>query len=462
MRRALVFLSLLAAPLGARAQMGCPQDDNQDGGQKVLTDVWDATARVEVRRGTKVHRSLGVLVKTKTGPNYVVTTRHGLSHDLTGAITVGFDNPDGTTVSTQNASIVMVDNPHDLALLTFSIAATGNPIPFADIDSDDVQLCFVGRRRSSQTPDTTPLQRKQARSYQLSDQLPWSYANNALIQSIPWINMTVLLLAGELEAGTSGGPVVNEQGELVGLAEGGLGGEKSWAIPLDTVKQFVASYQGGMTTDGTINKAVFSAANGKFFTGSGATELGEALGRPRRIVLSAMGAIVPEAPVGQGSIGVVADFLFDVGKRLDFRDRAPFLGVRGLAAGITDGGRQWVAPDGEILSSSPNQWRGMFGAGVSGGGHFRKRELASLDVKVSLDGGIATWSSVTWWFSPTLSFGATHYKDTQARLGFAWEVFGGGIQLPSGVERLDGFGSVKSERAWKPWLGVRFGFSIGL
>jgi S1-C subfamily serine protease len=452
-RCAFVMVLALFGSTRAAAQGACPTDN-------ALDHVYRGNAQVLSTDDGVTESSHGVLIRVESDRAYVVTTRHGLSPSLQGSVVVRFHRADGAAFGEAfNATVVATDNENDLALLELPPPSTRSAMPIAASDSDD--LCFVGMRRGQLTQSTTPLERGQAQSTALKDRLPWDVRRKPLVQSIPWFEMTVLILVGELDAGTSGGPIVDSAGHLVGLVEGGLGGEIGWGIPRSTLVAFVEGYDPDAAQREPFSARAADAATQNLYSFEAVLEIGKALGRPRRLIPSIVGALVAESPVKKGFLGGQLDFLFDVGPELDLKNHAAMLSFRVLGGAYSDGGRRFIAPNGATLTQDPNVWRAMFGGGVGVGGHFRKRAKTSVDLHAAADGGLVYWGTQLGWFAPTLGLRLSHYKDNTSRGGVAYELFGGGINMPNGRVVLDGFGGSTLERSWQPWVGFRIGGSIG-
>lgn len=228
-----LFISLIACAIGGLA---C-----NAGSQPLLPEqiVSSSIAMVSVNTssGTAIRASGFVWPDT----NHVVTAFHVIA--AANSVTVSFD--DGATVMA--ATVLKTFRDRDLALLAIDsppssitpISIAAGPPPAGS------EVTAIGYPQGLATRQPLKGSLVAQGPGLAAETLGALLASGPLRDSLndlgfPSLDRKILLLQAPLQPGMSGGPVVNQGGKLVGIANGGLEkgfGEITWAIPSDALHQ---------------------------------------------------------------------------------------------------------------------------------------------------------------------------------------------------------------------------------
>jgi putative serine protease PepD len=200
--------------------------------QSVLSKVGNAVVAVEVtqqgRFGTASAAGSGFIISDE---GYVLTNNHVV--DGASSITVTFS--DGTS---ENATVVGTDATHDLAVLKIADLHGATPLSFADTSTlhvGDEVLAIGNALDLGDSPTVTEgIVSAKDRSIQTDTE-----SLQGLIQTDAAIN-----------PGNSGGPLVNAEGQVVGINTAGVQGANNvgFAIDINTVKSVITQLEHGAST----------------------------------------------------------------------------------------------------------------------------------------------------------------------------------------------------------------------
>ena len=183
--------------------------------------------------GPKGRTQTGFRIRGRKG---VVTTLHGIA----GCATVKAQSKQGPILS---SSLVLaeVDIENDLAFLTsdellvssddgLSIASDTSLIPQQNVSvtGHPYGIAALTTQLILRDPPVRPLR----------DLLTEEVLSALLVRRSPAPNISVLSVQGAIVPGNSGAPIINSNGDVIGVANGGLNGgatDITWAIPLQRV-----------------------------------------------------------------------------------------------------------------------------------------------------------------------------------------------------------------------------------
>jgi hypothetical protein len=156
-------------------------------------------------------------------------------------VTVVYGSPSTST----GARVTKIETADDLVLLTLDSDLAG-AIPLlttAPAPQDTQDLLLLGFPDDSSGITGKSIHRQFGAS--TLDDLVSSQARQELKESgSPRLTTSVIFLSASMEHGHSGGPIFNQSGNLVGIADGGLkhgATEDSWAIPSSDLAELEAS-----------------------------------------------------------------------------------------------------------------------------------------------------------------------------------------------------------------------------
>lgn len=172
--------------------------------------------------------------------SHAVTSLHVV--DGNNNITVNYVNPNGKIIASSQAAVEKILKESDLALLRIkkplhraplpinhsptkvkqSLDALGFPLNIASYSSTEVKVRFGGN--------------------QLRTILPSKVLRN--IRDYPSTTIQILNLEGNLVPGLSGAPIIDDDGKVVGIVDGGLENGAigiSWGIPANHLQKLVKS-----------------------------------------------------------------------------------------------------------------------------------------------------------------------------------------------------------------------------
>jgi S1-C subfamily serine protease len=193
----------------------------------------------------------------------VVTARHGVAGCTSFSVTI-FKAPDFVTLDRQvNVHLAKTLNRADLALLRADNAtALGSAsLAIADMPPPNTSLYSVARWLSAPgARDKLVRVANGAKTLANIASLPWLSPTSSPAADLEILNIDV----GTIIPGTSGSPIVNDAGQVVAIADGGLEGGLAginWAIPSRNITSLVTSTDARPTrADGTTAKTMFSKA----------------------------------------------------------------------------------------------------------------------------------------------------------------------------------------------------------
>ena len=177
----------------------------------------------------------GVIYKKIVNENnsytyYLVTNRHVIE----GGESFKVYSTDGSTIS---ANVLGVSQKHDIGVLTFTSYVEFNVVPFADIDTvKQGQYCFA-----------------------MGTPLYLQYINTFTKGNVSGIRSEYVQHTADINSGNSGGPLVNLNGELIGINVSKLSNNSTsvdidgmcMAIRVDLVQESIDEIEGN--NDATIN-----------------------------------------------------------------------------------------------------------------------------------------------------------------------------------------------------------------
>jgi hypothetical protein len=152
-----------------------------------------------------------------------------------------------TAHSSVGGHLVKIDTNDDLALLSLSQPLTGaSPVSSAEAPPQDSQaLLLIGYPDDSSGITGKEIHRQFGAS--TLDDLASSQAKVELQQSqSPSLDTAIVFLSAAMEHGHSGGPIFNQSGQVIAIADGGLehgATEDSWGIPATDLATLEASTQ---------------------------------------------------------------------------------------------------------------------------------------------------------------------------------------------------------------------------
>lgn len=195
----------------------------------------ESTAASVMPSVVKVHaRRCGGIDRSATGfiwgaRSQVVTSMHVVVGCAD--ISVYFERPGASRAAT----VRRVLRRADLALLTVEDAPAVSPLPIASQRvADDAEVFAVGYYLDIPTANRKSLRLGFA-GRRLRDIIPPSVRRELEQLGFPDVNLEVINLEGHLLPGMSGAPIVNAQGQVVAIADGGLeagAAGASWGIPI--------------------------------------------------------------------------------------------------------------------------------------------------------------------------------------------------------------------------------------
>lgn len=193
--------------------------------------VVGSTVRVDATdRGSLLLHASGV----KIGPNQVLTAEHVVA-DLRGGrgpdprpgycarnpdlnVEVGFSRPDGTN-DTVHVTGVTMSNTRDLAVLTVDRTVAFDQIPSAQLATTDDNT--IPARGSIITMAGYPGHDPSAQSTAITDRYADVYVWTGPVSETDNYSATITLPPGIRGAGTSGGPIIDSNGTVVGIVHSG-------------------------------------------------------------------------------------------------------------------------------------------------------------------------------------------------------------------------------------------------
>lgn len=182
------------------------------------------------------YQQTGFIVKGLPG---VVTALHGVA----GCSSITAATDDFNDNDMVGLEIYMVDIERDVAILTpggLRVSANAKGFTVATVSSSSYRKLQVigypaGVTVQDRIPDAQVLERKN-----LAALVPPRYQTPLKARSSPALEISVLnVKSAQLVPGHSGGPIITDKGEIVGVANGGLLSgtvEIGWAIPWEDIK----------------------------------------------------------------------------------------------------------------------------------------------------------------------------------------------------------------------------------
>ncbi|WP_414828977.1 S1 family peptidase [Alteromonas sp. H39] len=169
--------------------------------------------------------------------------------------------------NTLTATVLKTFKKADMAVLTLSAS-----LPHAVLTRSNLQpeyndrLIVIGYEANAPTMDDTEL-RVTSGSNRLADMLNDKAITLIKQVGMPSVDLEILRFDGHLIPGISGGPILNKQGEVVGIADGGLESGTasiSWGVPIKNFYHLMSGNEldmsGQASGDGTLTASrVFSA-----------------------------------------------------------------------------------------------------------------------------------------------------------------------------------------------------------
>jgi S1-C subfamily serine protease len=196
---------------------------------KVMERLQRSFVHVAASHGDQIGVGSGSVVEVDQAGSLVLTCAHVVTEDGKPSehIFVAFEVGDGRLDGAE-AKIEKLDVAHDLALLRVE-ATTGEPLPVAATAPPRWARLFVmGAPFNGPATGGEAMLASRSTTFNAHGPAAWHFV-------------------GLVSPGSSGGPVVNERGELVCVAQAMRAGTAIYGIcvPLDQVIDFLASYQLG-------------------------------------------------------------------------------------------------------------------------------------------------------------------------------------------------------------------------
>lgn len=168
-----------------------------------------------------------------------------------------------------NARVIKVLKRADLVLLeaipgssntlppwTPILTVNSNPLKFAE------NIFSIGFNSGSRSWISRKLSKGSGASEKLNDLIPHKDVTQIRNLGMPDLNLNVIYIDGSLLPGFSGAPLLNDQGQLIGIADGGLengASNVSWGIPGREIDALFASSESMLPTSIESAPIVFSA-----------------------------------------------------------------------------------------------------------------------------------------------------------------------------------------------------------
>ncbi len=215
-----------------------------DFSNEMVHTIAESVVRLEVRsNGGKIRSGTGFVFGEK---ELVVTAYHvvaGAEDETIDAIF--YENQ--KRLAPVKAEILRVFERSDLALLLLSGESRAEPLERSSVSSDrlagtSVLALGFPFGRPAMTDEKGTIRSLGARKLREAVGYPEQMTIQAL--KFPRLSMPILDLQMELKPGFSGGPVVDEEGKLVGIANGGLRkgtSTVSWVVPASELEQLLVS-----------------------------------------------------------------------------------------------------------------------------------------------------------------------------------------------------------------------------
>lgn len=427
--------------------------------------------------GLDTRSSNGFIVEVPGGEEgwvYIVTTRHSIPPDVEGcgdSVRVQFAKPPHYDhfAPSHGAEIVATHNEADLALLR--VRADGTDIRIEEdgtlsiynqrprhrfkpfVVSDTSPTHYVGRRRGRDLVTVDEITVTVESATRLWDKLPpgTQYRLQDADVVIPWVYTDVLAFSKTMMPGISGSPLIDKDGNVVGVIEGGLGQGISWAIPARALKELLE-----LESAESIPKRALALAERHIYSGQAAKEM-DADRRRQRFIVTLFGAIIPVSDQVQGGLGVRLEFAADLGGK--GKRNAALASIWVVGGVLYDRGLEWFAPNGVIVASSGAKWQGLVGAGFGVGAHLRRQKPTVVDLIAGVEGGYIGYRNYPADPVFVASIGRirmSHYPHDRSTLAFGVELFGGGIRMQErvGNVNVDQFDDLELDVAFQPWLGI--------
>jgi len=154
-----------------------------------------------------------------------------------------------------NVRISHVDPDHDLAMLKSPLDVGAPPLTVAATPYLSGSLAAIGFPYGVTSASSTDLSERYVQGGSLSNILDSNDAARIASAHWPSLSEPVLNLEGHLVPGLSGAPVVNDQGSIVGVADGGLKDGYvaiSWAIKASAIAALLSKPQSSSATGNNV------------------------------------------------------------------------------------------------------------------------------------------------------------------------------------------------------------------
>ncbi|MDD4964629.1 MAG: serine protease [Gallionella sp.] len=209
----------------------------------ILQKVSQSAVKIEASgvdaRGAWQHAATGFLWMDSS---HVVTSLHVV--DRSNNITVRYMDADGNMVASSSANVVAVLKDSDLVLLRVTKPQDRKPLTINE-SPPVVKQTFdvVGFPLNISVASNTTVTIRHGGNKLRTILGP---KHLILVKSAPYpsVDVEILNLEGSLVPGHSGAPIVNEQGQVIGIADGGLESgaiEISWGIPVKQLNSLAQS-----------------------------------------------------------------------------------------------------------------------------------------------------------------------------------------------------------------------------
>jgi hypothetical protein len=224
-----------------------------------LAQIKQSVVRVPARNcENNAHNGSGFLYGSS---NRVLTALHVIAGCSTFSV---YHEKTGDTIT---ARVFKTYRKADLAVLKLDTRIAAPTLTKATIQpSYNDRLLVLGYEANARTMDDTEL-RMTSGSNKLADMLNDKSINQLRSVGMPSVNLEILRFDGHLIPGISGGPILNQSGEVVGIADGGLESGTasiSWGVPIKNYYHLMSGNERNISASasggGTLTAAaVFSA-----------------------------------------------------------------------------------------------------------------------------------------------------------------------------------------------------------
>lgn len=201
--------------------------------QTTTTSPLQSTARIEVTVGSNVYMSSGFLWGKNT---QVITALHGMNPKASKIIVTCGSQSRAASVKKvlQNADLVLLETSGALEKCVPLFAQESDPFTKIKVPAVDAPLKAYGFRPRIRASKSTRLSRAEQSHPFLADIIPDTLHEPFRRLGLPSLELEFYAIDGTIVKGNSGGPVLDLDGYLVGIASGGTDKgalNNNWLLP---------------------------------------------------------------------------------------------------------------------------------------------------------------------------------------------------------------------------------------